>query len=63
MTIEEKEWQALCDSIAKERDPERMSILLDRLIKTMGMRRHALQLLREKLDQSGPGPGPDASGK
>jgi hypothetical protein len=61
VSIDEKEWQALCESIAKERDPERMSILLDRLIKTMDMRRQALQLLREKLDQ--PGPAPSSSGK
>jgi hypothetical protein len=61
VSIDEKEWQTLCESIAKERDPERMSILLDRLIKTMDMRRQALQLLREKLDQ--PGPAPNSSGK
>lgn len=61
MSIDEKEWQALCESIAKERNPERMLILLDRLIKTMDLRRQALQLLREKSDQ--PGPAPDSSGK
>jgi len=43
MSIDEKDWQALCESIAKERDPDKMSMLLDRLIKTMDLRRQALR--------------------
>lgn len=61
LILDEKEWQTLCESIAKERDPERMSILLDGLNKTMDLGRQALQLLREKLDR--PGPVPHASAK
>jgi hypothetical protein len=61
LILAEKEWQTLCESIAKERDPERRSILLDRLHKTMELRRQARRLLREKLDR--PGPVPDSSGE
>jgi hypothetical protein len=56
---EEKEWQALCESIATERDPDRMSILLARLIKEMDARRQAL---RNNGNKPPTGSGPDSAG-
>jgi hypothetical protein len=54
--IDEKEWQALCESIATERDPDRMTMLLARLIKEMEARRQALRNNSTKPPaRSGPG--------
>lgn len=43
MSVGDKEWYALCEAIAKERDPERMSRLLATLIQSIDGRRQALQ--------------------
>jgi hypothetical protein len=43
MSVGDQEWHALCEAIAKERDPERMSRLLDSLIKSIDGRRQSLQ--------------------
>jgi len=53
MSIDEKDWQALCDSISKERDPDKMSMLLDRLIKTMDLRRQALSTSVSQRKETG----------
>lgn len=44
MSVGDKEWYALCEEIAKERDPERMSRLLDSLIKSIDGRRQVLEI-------------------
>ena len=38
----EEEWRSLCESVARETDPERLSKLIDELIKKLDARREAL---------------------
>jgi len=47
MTIEEKEWGKLCESIQDEQDPQRLSELVDQLLKAPDDRREALRRERE----------------
>lgn len=39
----EEEWQKLCELIAHEPDPQKLSKLVDQLIKELDSRRQALQ--------------------
>lgn len=41
--IEEKEWRKLCQLVAAETDPRRLSELVDRLLKELDARRDALR--------------------
>lgn len=43
MSMEEEEWQELCESVAAEKDPHRLSQLIDQLLKALDDRRRALQ--------------------
>ena len=38
MTIEEKEWRKLCSQVAQETDPQRLSELVDQIIKALDAR-------------------------
>jgi hypothetical protein len=49
--VDEKEWRKLCDRIAAEPDPQRISELLDQLLRELDARR---QEIREKEGVSGP---------
>jgi hypothetical protein len=42
MNIDEKEWRKLCQFIANEQDPHRLSELVDELIRTLDKRKQAL---------------------
>jgi hypothetical protein len=39
----EKEWQKLCESVADEHNPKRLSKLVDQLIEKLDARRQALR--------------------
>jgi len=41
--IDEKEWRRLCQLVAAEADPQRLSELVDRLLKELDARREALR--------------------
>jgi len=41
--IDEKEWRRLCQLVAAEGDPQRLSELVDRLLKELDARREALR--------------------
>jgi hypothetical protein len=41
--IDEQEWRKLCQQVAAEPDPERLSQLMDQLIKELDARREALR--------------------
>ncbi len=49
-SADEKEWRRLCDSIASERDPERLSQLVNQLLLELDARRKET---REKEKFSG----------
>jgi hypothetical protein len=51
MRVDEKEWRKLCDMIAAEPDPQRLSELVDQLLKELDARR---QEIREKEGASEP---------
>jgi hypothetical protein len=53
MTIEEKEWRELCESVADEPDPQRLSELVDQLLKAMDDRRGALRRKEKKVEFGG----------
>ena len=40
--VDENEWRTLCDMIAAEPDPQRMSQLLDQLLKELDARRQEI---------------------
>jgi len=42
MSIEEQEWRNLCQLVADEKDPKRLSKLLDQLIKALDARKREL---------------------
>jgi hypothetical protein len=46
MTMEEKEWRQLCAMVAKERDPQRLSELVDQIIVALDA-----QELRNRKDE------------
>jgi hypothetical protein len=49
MTIKkEEEWQELCDRVAVEADPERLSELVDKLIGALDGRKQALHKREER---------------
>ena len=50
-SVDEREWRKLCDLIAAEPDPQRISELLDLLLKELDARR---QEIREEERASGP---------
>jgi hypothetical protein len=41
--IDEHEWRRLCQLVAEEADPQRLSELLDQLLKELDARREALR--------------------
>lgn len=43
MTTEEKDWRKLCESIQDEQDPQRLSELVDQLLKALDDRREELR--------------------
>src|SRR5947209_6858858 len=47
MTIDEREWRKLCESIQNEQDPLRLSKLVDQLLNAMDERREVLQERKE----------------
>jgi hypothetical protein len=49
MTIEEKEWRKLCESIQDEQDPQRLSELVDQLLKALDDRREELRERKEQV--------------
>jgi hypothetical protein len=40
MSTEEREWQKLCDQVAKETDPHRLSELVDQIIEALDARKN-----------------------
>jgi hypothetical protein len=42
-SVDEKEWRKLCDLIASERDPERLSQLVTELLNELDGRRQKIQ--------------------
>ena len=46
---DEEEWRRLCELVAHEPDPRRLSILLDQLIQKLDARTEALRKSREQL--------------
>jgi hypothetical protein len=51
MTIDEKDWRKLCSMVVEETDPQRLSALLDQLIRSLQAHR---QELNEGRQQSNP---------
>jgi hypothetical protein len=43
MSVEEKEWRQLCRLVADEPDPQRLSKLVDQLIKVLDARKKELE--------------------
>jgi pheromone shutdown protein TraB len=43
LNIDNKEWRRLCQLVAVEPDPQRLSELLDQLLKELDARREALR--------------------
>lgn len=41
--VDEKQWRKLCELVATEPDPERLSELVDQLLKELDSRREALR--------------------
>ena len=41
---DEKDWRKLCELVATENDPERLSELVDKLLKELDSRRQALRV-------------------
>jgi hypothetical protein len=42
LSIDEKEWRRLCKLVSAEPDPQRLSELVDKLLKELDARREAL---------------------
>jgi len=53
MMTDEKDWRKLCAMVAEESNPQRLSELIDQLIKALHVRRHELQ----KNARAAPGSG------
>jgi hypothetical protein len=55
-TTKEEEWKRFCGLIAKERDPHRLSDLVNQLLMAMDERKQGLQGLKEggRDESSGP---------
>jgi hypothetical protein len=51
----EQDWERLCDAVVAERDPLRMSELLDRLLRRIDERRALRSLERDPAAGSGDG--------
>ena len=47
-SIDDQEWRQLCQLAAKEHDPERLSEIVDRLLRVLDARRQALQNTEER---------------
>jgi hypothetical protein len=54
-TVDEKEWRRLCDLIASEPDPQRLSQLVDQLLKALDARRREIREKQEGSELSGQG--------
>jgi hypothetical protein len=51
---ENQEWRDLCDLISKEKDPQRLSQLVDNLIRAMDERKQRLKAEAKKDSGSNP---------
>jgi len=47
-----KDWRKLCELVARERDPRRLSALLDQLIKKLDARRRELRNNDQQASES-----------
>jgi hypothetical protein len=54
---EDQEWQELCALIGREKDPQRLSQLVDELIKVMDQRKQGLGVEAKKNSASKPSRG------
>ncbi|MGA3104438.1 MAG: hypothetical protein ABSD53_08160 [Terriglobales bacterium] len=52
MTNEEKNWRKLCASVAEEKDPERLSQLVEQLIEALDRVKQDLEQSEAQLDVS-----------
>jgi hypothetical protein len=43
LSVDEKEWRRLCQLVAAEPDPQRLSELVDQLLKKLDARREAIR--------------------
>jgi hypothetical protein len=50
----DQEWRKLCDLVAREQDPQRLSELVDRLIKKLDARRRELRNSDQRAGVSEP---------
>ena len=53
---DDEEWRRLCELVAHEPDPQRLSILLDQLIQKLDARTEALRKSREQQKPSADDP-------
>jgi hypothetical protein len=59
---EEMRWQELCKLVAEERNPQRLSELVDQLIEALDARRDALRSGKQPSEPAS-GTGPDSGKK
>jgi hypothetical protein len=52
--IDDKEWRQLCQLAAGEHDPERLSEIVDQLLRALDARRRALNLEEQRRSASHP---------
>jgi len=53
-TMKEEEWRKLCDLVASEADPQRLSELVDELIEKLEAHRQALRKKKRQRSHLGP---------